>query len=587
MNEYIRKNWQWLSSLVFGIGVFLFWYVKYYAVLSYNEQLQLFLFDSEYFVQRLKYPGGLSVYAGEFITQFYASFLAGAIILGILFVIVQRLVWRLAKAEGVTVDHYLLSFIPALFLLYSMGDENILSGYIVASIIAMGVSLWYSHIEQKKWQITFLIIAIPALFYVASAATYTFVGYTICRTIRREGISLETTGKSIVLALYTLGCILASYYLTPYPLANVAAGIGFYRFKNTFLLPQMVFTTLLFITPLVMASINNVKVKNIKKVRIAEMIICIISCFMIHWGYEPTKYRIIKYDYYLRTHNWDAIIELAKESPAISPMEVSTINFALAMKGELTERMFEFNQKNSEGLMPLFNREIAASIMANEIYFKLGMINTSQRLMFEAQEAIPNNQKSGRILRRLTETNLINGQYEVAKKYLHILEKTFAYRKWAKEMMTYLYDEEKINSHPLYGELRSFRVTEDFFYSDQEMDQMLGLLFVHNNNNQMALDYLLTLELLVKDLNHFYQYYPLTSKLQNYRFIPRVYQEALAYIWVKQNKNINNMPAGIDNRVKQALSQFAQIYTRDPNSPMLSQGYNASSYWNFLLVGKN
>lgn len=38
--------------------------------------------------------------------------------------------------------------------------------------------------------------------------------------------------------------------------------------------------------------------------------------------------------------------------------------------------------------------------------------------MFEAMEAIPDYKKSGRAYMRLAETNLINGQYAVAAKYL-------------------------------------------------------------------------------------------------------------------------------------------------------------------------
>ena len=42
--------------------------------------------------------------------------------------------------------------------------------------------------------------------------------------------------------------------------------------------------------------------------------------------------------------------------------------------------------------------------------------------MFEAMEAIPDYKKSGRAYMRLAETNLINGQYAVAAKYLRALQ---------------------------------------------------------------------------------------------------------------------------------------------------------------------
>jgi hypothetical protein len=42
------------------------------------------------------------------------------------------------------------------------------------------------------------------------------------------------------------------------------------------------------------------------------------------------------------------------------------------------------------------------------------MINDAQRIAFEAMEAIPKFRQSGRCLKRLAETNLINGPFESA-----------------------------------------------------------------------------------------------------------------------------------------------------------------------------
>lgn len=61
------------------------------------------------------------------------------------------------------------------------------------------------------------------------------------------------------------------------------------------------------------------------------------------------------------------------------------------------------------------------------------------------RSTIPNFNKSGRCFKRLAETNLINGQYEVAAKYLRLLRKTIFYRDWAEDAMTCIM--RKINAH--------------------------------------------------------------------------------------------------------------------------------------------
>ena len=95
--------------------------------------------------------------------------------------------------------------------------------------------------------------------------------------------------------------------------------------------------------------------------------------------------------------------------------------------------------------------------------------------------------------------------------------------------MTYLYNEEKINTHKEWGWLRQIRYTEDFLFSDREMDIMLGLLYQHDHRNRMAFEYMLAYVLQQRDLERFMKYYPL-GKHAGYDHIPRSYQEALVYV---------------------------------------------------------
>ena len=107
-----------MLTLVFGIAVFLFWRYRYPFALTYQEQLQLFLFDGDYFWERMTEPGGFARYIAEFLVQFYNAMAIGAFILAVLFVLVQRLTWRLMKTHQSPLTSYLypLSFIPALIL---------------------------------------------------------------------------------------------------------------------------------------------------------------------------------------------------------------------------------------------------------------------------------------------------------------------------------------------------------------------------------------------------------------------------------------------------------------------------------------
>lgn len=71
MNNLITKTWKPLLSLLFGVAVMLFWAVPYMAGLCFQEQYQMFLFDTNYFLERIVLPGGLADYISEFLVQFY------------------------------------------------------------------------------------------------------------------------------------------------------------------------------------------------------------------------------------------------------------------------------------------------------------------------------------------------------------------------------------------------------------------------------------------------------------------------------------------------------------------------------------
>ena len=123
----------------------------------------------------------------------------------------------------------------------------------------------------------------------------------------------------------------------------------------------------------------------------------------------------------------------------------------------------------------------------------------AQRTVFEAQESILDFQKSGRCYKRLAQTNLINGNYEVARKYLLALKKTIFYSECADETLQLLGNEEAIAKHPEYGRLRQLSYTEDIYFGDHVTPEMLESLFFQNTDNHLAYQYLVAYYMLTGD----------------------------------------------------------------------------------------
>ena len=88
---------QALCTLLFGVAVLLFFGMAYPHHLHYQEQYQLFLFDSNYVWDIIRMPGGVADLLGRFCTQFFQFAWVGAAIIAVLLSLVQLLTLRLAK----------------------------------------------------------------------------------------------------------------------------------------------------------------------------------------------------------------------------------------------------------------------------------------------------------------------------------------------------------------------------------------------------------------------------------------------------------------------------------------------------------
>ena len=564
MKKYLSDHAPLLLTLVFGLMVFYFWGFRYPFALTYQEQLQLFLFDSDFFVERIAEPGGFARYVAEFLVQFYNGVAIGALILAMLYMMVQRLTWRVMRSDS----HYALSFIPVVMLWFAMGDESVMLTYVVSLIMALAVvwgwQSWSAKCPQwVKWMSALLII--PVMYWL------------IGPMVLLVAVLMTPWVLTVAAVIYSIALILLSAHYLPFPMMRVLLGVSYYRIPLT--LPYLLVAIPVVIC--LMAYVVSRLPKAKQWVNIVEIMLVLGAMAQsVELGFDKKKYELIAYDHLVRVGDWDGVITKAEKQMPDLPMSVSATNLALAMTNQLGERAFDFYQHGKEGLLPPFERNFATTQLTGEIYFHLGLINTAQRLAFESMEAIPNYNKSARVVKRLAETNLINGQYKVARKYLQMLEKTVFYRPWAQRTMAMLGDEKAINAHPLYGTLRQYRLQEDFLFSDRELDKICGQLFMHNNDNQMAAQYLTMIPLMDKDLGRFMQFIPVVQNRRSYN--PRHCQEAIALAFMQRRQQ---PPQGlVSQQILQQLNDFARTYSTDKSLSELGRYRN--TVWYYMIDGK-
>ena len=594
MKNLMIRTWKPLLSLLFGVAVVIFWAVPFVGGLCFQEQYQMFLFDTGYFLERIVLPGGLADYISEFLVQFYYMPVLGGAIIALLLMGIQAAVWGLMKQYGARHDFpgYLLSFLPSIALWCAMGDQNVLLSFVVALFGALVIGWIHNRFHNRLVKVVFELVSTALVYWFLGPVVFLYaalmIGDTLKNAQQKDSI-LSGIGYSVCILVLTIAWILLTTQTLQYPLYRIFAGLNYYRYPGTISpLPFVVMVWAVVIPFLGMIPCHRKFLQKLQQSKVvivlSYVLVIVASWFGIKASFDEMTYDLIDYDFLVRTEQWDKIIEKAEKKPATTPLSVSCVNLALSQKGMLADRLFEFYQNGGEGLFPTFTRDMISPVSTAEIFFRLGMVNDAERYMFEAQEAIPNYRKSARLTRRIIECEIINGNYQVAAKLLRRLQKTLFYRNWANQTMALLGNEKAINRHPVYGKLRKYREKkQDFLFSDQEMDQMLGLLFLNDNHNKMAYEYLMCYELLQRDMEKFMQYYPL-GRFVGYDHIPRTFQEILIGNWMKTHSDPRTIPYSVDAQNVNNTLNFIQLYMQNPKDPQLNQQPYVSNAWHYVMV---
>ena len=155
-----------LCTLLFGVAVLLFFGLAYPHHLHYQEQFQLFLFDSTYVWDVVKLPGGVADLLGRFCTQFFLYAWVGALIIAVLLTAVQLLTLRLASWGRL----YALSFVPSFLLWIFLLDENALLGGVWAVLLTLLASWAFDALPRKGWlrhvPVSYTHLTLPTIYSV-------------------------------------------------------------------------------------------------------------------------------------------------------------------------------------------------------------------------------------------------------------------------------------------------------------------------------------------------------------------------------------------------------------------------------------
>lgn len=557
---------------LFAIACIVFFLFYYPYHLFFKEQMQLFLFTSDYSLSYLYKPAALSCYLGDFLTQFFYLRGGGPVVISLTLCLEWLLISYVLKKTGTEKNALLYAFFPivAEWILHCGLSYSLSST--VSLLLSLVFFVGYTWINKRWLAICLAILLQPLLYMLTGSGLFVFNLLLLFYEYGHKG-KFKLVGYLFLLVGFILPLLFRSTYLLTFEQAYFYPHKGIMAFSPSFLLMLTVW------------GMSFYKIRNFTSdIRYVPFVIAFQLILLgggIYWGANFSREKILSLDSEAYFGNWGRVLHLANTYKINNTTASYYTNLALARHGALPDHLLEYYQPASEGLFLPVNP--AASpltiLFSNEVFFYLGDMNMSQHSAMLGMIFSPNN-RSSRLIKRLAEINLINGEKEAARKYLRMLEPTLFHRSWALKRIALLEaDTLQTASNKWLSERRGLLVNRDILRKGDNYPVSLELLVESNPGNKMALDYLLCYHLLNKNMAEFVQLFDRYAK-GRMSIMPRIYSEALL-IWLFNAKASEKevQQYGISPDVIRDFANYTRIYEKDKGEMKLLQESYGKSYW--------
>ncbi|HEY5511033.1 MAG TPA: DUF6057 family protein [Prolixibacteraceae bacterium] len=547
---------------------FLFFQLFYAYHLFFKEQIQLFLYTSDYFLSYFNKPAWLASYTGDYLTQFFYLRGGGAVVLSLMFCLEWLLCSFVIKRISAAKNAPLWALLPVAIDWILHCDLSHRVSVSAGFIAVLFLFLIYSTISKRWLSLTTGLIMALTGYWLVGSSLLVFPLLIVAYDWKRGKFSLFKW-LLIGAVAFSIPLVLRHFYLLTTSQAWIYPAMNQ---QSMFLPASLIFTLLgaFFLKRL------EVKYQGMIDASLSFVFI-ILLFFGIRANASFNLEKILSLDSEYYFGNTDRVIELSKKYNLKNRNATYFTNMALAKKGVLPEYLLDFYQPASYGLiLPVTPDENWQSIfVSNEVFFLLGDMNLAQHSAMLGNTFSPY-QRCSRMIKRLAEINLINEDSTAANKYLLILSKTLFHKKWAEssQAMNHASASNKwlIEKRAQIPGIDTIRKSNNYLAS-------LNFLVGQNPNNLIALDYLLCYHLLNKDLKSFRKVYDQFGRLIE-RPVPSLYSEALLIQLFASNASQGELVSYAISAGKiKDFADYTQLYENTNGEMNALNGRFGKSYW--------
>lgn len=518
---YSLNKMQKITGGLSGVLVFCFWYFIYHYHIVNQESFSLFLDTPDFFFGLGTKPGGWSEYAGLFIVQYFRYAMLGAFIQTLSFLAVFYLVSTFMRRYQVFEKWFALAWLPSILLLALQSHYDFLFGNTLKVLLYFGLFFLYTALNNPRIRFICFSAGSPLILLMCGSGIFTWLYITI---LVFELFS-NPTRKLSLYKLITLVCItllLPQFWRYVY-LTSQTQLYALFPDIISFNVPHVPVFIFLYLPLLILGA----KLEGLLKLPLRQPLRLSLNLIILAgllWQfkaqcYYPNVELQLRQENAISQKNWDEALAAAEGYTGGRHAIIHMTNLALAQKGKLAEKFFEYPQIGLEGLIPSKANDYYSYLYAYEIYAALGQTNEAFRYLFEASVCKFSNPPA-RAYKNLAELLIKLEKYEAAKRYLYLLLHTQRFRQWAKVTLKGLPDKGFGKTHPSPTKedyIMGIDVISDLYYMAQ-----------HSPGNSKIQDYLLMGLLLEKRLPEFYRCF--SEYYRPGRPIPKIYQEALTIV---------------------------------------------------------
>ena len=550
-----------------------------------TQELNLFLTTPDFFCQQMVVSGGLLTYLGTFLTQFLAIPWLGVLMLCGLWYL---LMWLTRRAFQISHRWSVLMLIPVALILITIVDMGYwvyvlkLRGHFfvttlgVTSVVAL---LWAFRCLPSRWSLRPLFIVLtclvgyPLLGIYALAAALVMGIWTWRLTTKGEGIinSLLAIGVVLVVPLLYYRFVyhetnFVNIYWTELPLFRVADEHPVYYTPYYLLLAFFIVMAVCYRKDTVAKPFTGSSAKEGTKKKWLPfmggvgrgLLFLLITYGVFHfWMKDENFHHELKMQRCIEQADWSGVMDVAtRQQDEPTRAIVMMRNLALSRLGRQGSLMYHYRNGSKAPSTP-FNISMMQVVGGTLLYYQYGLLNYCNRMCMEMGVEFDWRPE---YIKYMAKCAILEGDQQVARKYLGILRHTLFFDGWARQMEALVGHPEVIAKDAGMEPITHMLHYENQLTSDHGLIEeflMQQLAYSNDTSDPYFQEQALLASLWLKDPRVFWARFADYIQLHPGKEMPIHYQEAAYLFGSLDGRRLSNVP--FDQRVKDSYASFMQV----------------------------